>query len=63
MLINGFNQIHYIVFECIFWVLASMGSQDEVGKTIDQSIVSAINSFIQIQVFFYTGDFAAGSSH
>jgi hypothetical protein len=40
-----------------------MASQDEVVKTIDQSIVSAINSFIQIQVFFYTGDFAAGSSH
>jgi hypothetical protein len=40
-----------------------MASQDEVGKTNDQSIVSAINNFIQIQVFFYTGYFAAGSSH
>ncbi|WJX21427.1 hypothetical protein P8452_10869 [Trifolium repens] len=37
-----------------------MASQDEVGKTIDQSIVSVINGFIQIQVFSYTGDFAVG---
>ncbi|WJX33197.1 hypothetical protein P8452_21430 [Trifolium repens] len=37
-----------------------MASQDEAGKTIDQSIVSVINGFIQIQVFSCTGDFAAG---
>jgi hypothetical protein len=54
-----FIHIYYVVSECNFF--GSMASQDEVGKTIDQSIVSVINGFIQIQVFSYTGDFAAGS--